>query len=263
MMTKPTIRPNMSLYWKLIISSGLLGCTLGVAQPSGIFSHLRIQSSAVWADNFSRTSHLPTQKSSQVYNLSGTVDNRHQLDRNWLLISKGEIARQYVTKYTALNNINATARLKLRRKFGLGPFAPVIDFSTQLTGTSFKETGRNGWLFEAGVSASKRLTESLRLTGGASWNHYSAKRRTYDVSTERLFLESSWDITERWRISLGASRIHGQFVANAAGKIWSQAIGGQLGPEIFQHYNTLAWEVSDTFGPGWVAYRNRDSTIDQ
>ena len=263
MMNNPTLRSNMSSFWKLALMSSLLGCTVGVAQPSGIFSHLRIQSSAVWADNLSRTSHLPTQKSSQIYNLIGTVDHRHQLDRNWMLITEVELAGQYVTQYDALNNINATTRLKLRHKFGLGPFATVIDFSTQLTGTSFKETGRNGWLFEAGASASKRITESLQLTGGASWNHFSAKRNTYNVSTDRLFLEGSWDITDRWRISLGGSRIEGKFVANAAGAIWSSAIGGQLGPEISQHYNTLAWEVSDTFGPGWVAYRNRESNVDQ
>lgn len=234
----------------------------GYSQTGGSLSALRLEAFHTWSDNISHTSHLPTIKSGQYLTASGAMDYSRQLNPNWLLVATGELAGQQVSKFDALNNLNAAGTLLLRRKFGLGPFAPVVELSSGLSAASFKESGRSGWQFAADGRVSKRLNESLSFAGGIGLTEYYARHAVFDLSNRKAFLEGNWDITDRWRVNAGFSRTWGEYLANASPKIWPLAIGGALGPEIFAHYNTLAWEVSDTYGPGWIAYRNRDTEID-
>ena len=247
----------------IFLSFLLCSASLCKAQSAGTFSGLRLQASSTWADNLNRSSHIPSVKSGQFYTASGTLDYSRQLNRNWIIIAEGEVVTNIVKKYSGLNSLSGTGKAKIRRKFGLGAYAPIFEASVGATVSSFKETARNGTQLEAGLRVSKRLTHALQFSGGINWEDFNARHRTYDVRTHRVFLEGNWDVTDRWRLSAGATRIWGQFVASAAGAVWPLALNGQLGPEVFQHYNTLAWEVSDTFGPGWVAYRNRESQVDQ
>ncbi|MCF7687425.1 MAG: hypothetical protein K9M98_00670 [Cephaloticoccus sp.] len=232
------------------------------AQPADIFSHLRLQTSAIWADNISRTSNVATQQSSQVYNLSGTWDQMHQVNRHWLLVTQVELAAVKVAKFDALNSFTASADATFRRKFGLGPLAPTLDFRGKLSGSSLKEAGRSGWQIEGRIVAAKRLTDSIKLSALAGWEEYSARHQAYDVITHRATAEIQWDITARWQLAGGGGRIWGEFVTNAAGSVWARAVGGSFGPVVRDHYQSLAWETSNTFGPGWVAYRVRDSRAD-
>jgi len=246
-----------------LVSCLLFSGLLCEAQTAGTLSNLRLQTSTTWAKNINRTSHDPSLKSGEFYTVSATLNYMKQLNRNWALIGEGEVVHHNVRKYSGLNSFSGIGKAKLRRKFGLGPFAPILEASVGMTISSFNETARNGTQLEAGLRVSKRLTHALQFSGGVNWEDFNARRRTYDVRTHRALFEGNWDITDRWRLSAGASRIWGQFVASAAGGVWPLALNGQLGPEIAQHYNTLSWQVSDTFGPGWVAYRNRESTVDQ
>ncbi len=250
-------------FFKASLAFALLSSACLVeAQPNGPLAHPRLQVSSTWTDNISSTSHLPTLKSGQYVTLNSTLDHTRQLDRNWLLIAEAGAELVNVPEFSALDSISATGQVKARRKFGLGPYAPYLQIHLAATVSHVEENPRSGFLWETGARLAKRLNHSLQIAGGINWDDYNAKHRTFDVRTHQVYLEGIWDITDRWRLSAGANRAWGHYVANADGNIWPLAIGGQLGQEIFQHYNTLAWEVSDSFGPGWVAYRNRASTMD-
>lgn len=47
----------------------------------------------------------------------------------------------------------------------------------------------------------------------------------------------------------------GEVTANAEWDVWWTAISGGFGPRIQDYYNRTAWQVTNTFGKGWVAYR--------
>lgn len=247
-----------------------LAATIGVlvmgsvtlAQTAGNFSALRLKASTTWADNLSHTSHLPTQKSGEFQTVGVATDYTRQVSRDWLLLGTAELQARHVEKFDSLNHVSGIGTFKLRRKFGLGPFAPVLEINSALTIARFDEDRRSGWEYSGGLALSKRVTETLSVAAHADAVEYFAKRPVYDVSNRKLSLEGDWDITERWRLTLGGGRTWGQYVANASPKVWPLAIGGQLGPVIATHYNTLAWEVTDSYGPGWVAYRVRDSHAD-
>ena len=244
-----------------------LGSTLAFAlspiRTSALTFDTQVQAAATWAENLSRTSHLPTRKSARLFAAGATFAGSHQLTSDWLLVTGGELSIQHVPRYDGLDRFGGGVSLNLRRKFGLGPYAPVLQLEASLRGESARESGRSGWQPAAGVRLSRRFTDLWRASGGAGWTHFIAEREPFDVQSRRVFLETSLDLTARWQVSLGAARQRGEFTANAAGAVWAQAIGGGLGPVIFNHYNTLTWEVTNTFGPGWVAYRIRDSRADQ
>lgn len=239
---------------------GGLGLGLGLIPAAAAASS--VQASTAWIDNLSRTSHGPTQKSARVDEVAVRFTTTRQLARDWLLFTEAGASLQHVDRFDALDRAGATGQLTLRRKFGLGSYAPIVEASGSLAGHAYRESGRNGWQPDVTVRFGKRLAESWRAAAGAGWTHLVAREEPYDVTTRRLFLELHHDVADGWQVGVGAARQWGEFTANAAGAIWAQAIGGGLGPVIFNHYNTLAWAVTDTYGPGWVAYRVRDSRAD-
>ena len=234
---------------------GILAASAVQAQTADFLHNLRTEASITWAENFSRTSAVPTQKSAQFYSMDASLDHRLQLSPNWLLQASGEVAGYWVPKYTALNHFAAGAQLNLQRKFGLGPFAPVLQFHSSLTGYAVNEGGRSGWQLQGGVQLSKRLTEAWRISGGMDWTEYAARHHPFDTNQHTARLEVTWDVTDRWQFNVGGSRLWGQLTANAAGSVWAQAINGGFGPVIYEVYNRNPWAVTDTFGSGWVAYR--------
>jgi hypothetical protein len=252
----------MFVYQRLVIVFALCASATGYSQSAGNLSALRLSTSSTWSDNISHTSHLPTLKSGQYFSVSGAMDFAKQLDRNWLFVAEGELVGQQVRKFSALNNLAVNGTLKVRRKFGLGPLAPVVEFATGLSAFEFKENGRSGWQASANGRISKRFNAELSLVTGVGLKEYFGNHPVFDLSDRKAFIEGDWDLSDRWRLSAGFSRAWGEYLANAHPTIWPLAIGGGLGPEIYTHYNTLAWEVTNTYGPGWVAYRNRDTTTD-
>jgi hypothetical protein len=208
-----------------------------------------------WAGNLSRTSHAPSQKSAALYTAQVSARQSHQLNRDWLLALTGEAGAELVPRFDALDHFHGGLHVQLRRKFGVGPFAPVLDFTGGLTGYSFREGGRSGWKAESGLSLGRRLTDTWRLAATGAWEEYLASHKSFNVGQHSLALESTWDLTERWQIGAGARRLWGRLTANARYDIYDLALDGGFGPAIRDYYNAIPYEVSGTFGPGWVAYR--------
>ncbi|MDP1579631.1 MAG: hypothetical protein Q8M02_05100 [Candidatus Didemnitutus sp.] len=215
----------------------------------------RMQASVAWAENYSRTSHAPTIREATIYTAHGFAAHARQLNSRWLLLAELDAGFEHVPDYRALDQVNAHGQLTLRRKFGLGPMAPVVDLSAGVARVAFREHGRSGWRSEATLAVSKRLTPEWRIGASGSWEKFDASHTTFDIQHRRFAVETHWHASERLTLSAGAARQWGRLVANAAWPIWSQAIAGGFGPVVSSYYNSIPWEISHTFGPGWVAYR--------
>lgn len=215
----------------------------------------RVGATATYAENISRTSYEPTAQDAAVFTVDGAYLHAKQLAPNWTLIGAVEASAEHVGRFSALNRAAAGARASVRHKFGLGPMVPVLEAGVALTAVRFDESGRSGWREEGFASLSQRVTESWRVVATANWESFTAARAPFDTHARRLGLETYYDVTDTWQFAAGVSRLHGQLVANAAWSVWGQAIGGALGPTVQQYYTSIPWEVSNTFGSGWVAYR--------
>jgi hypothetical protein len=215
----------------------------------------RLQAAAAWTENLSRTSFAPTAKDAASSSLDGAYVHARQLAPNWTAIVGVDAGLEHVPDFDALDRTSLGARATLRRKFGLGPLAPVLDAAVGLSRVDFRETGRSGWRQEGSLTLGKRLLETWRLAAFAGWESFTGRAAPFDTHARRVGFETFWDATERWRLGAGGSRLRGQLVANASWSVWAQAINGGLGPVVNAYYNSIPWQVTDTFGPGWVAYR--------
>ena len=212
------------------------------------------ETGATWAGNLSRTSYEPTAMSATIYRAGLAVTGSRQLAPSLLMSASADLGYEAVPKFDALNDWQAGLRLRLRYKYGLGPMVPMLDGVAGLSHHTIKEGGRSGWKLEGGLTLSKRLTETWRISAGASWQQFDADHAAFDVHDRRLSLETDWDVSEHWRLSAGLGWLRGRLTANAVGSVYAIALSGGFGPTISAYYSSIPWETSNTFGPGWVAY---------
>jgi hypothetical protein len=174
--------------------------------------------------------------------------------RNWLfdLGAAADILAE--PKFDRNSSISAGPRAGVQHKFGLGPLAPVLRFDSAFTYKSARIQSNSGWIAEAGLSLSKRLNESFRVSASGQWLEHYADQATFDIQQRTVSVEATWDINQRWRLSASAGRLSGRVVANAAGAAWEAAEDGALGPVVASYYQSIPSEVTDSYGPGWVSY---------
>lgn len=230
----------------------LLACLAAAALPAAEY---RMQAATAWVDNLSRTSAAAFQRDAAVLALDAAVVESRQLARDWTVVAALEAGREQVPDFRGLDRTALGARATLRRKFGLGPFAPVLEAGLAVARHDFREDGRSGWRQEGGLALAKRLDESWRVAASATWDSVAARGAPFDTHGLRLAVDASWDLADRWRLAAGAARYDGQIVANAAGTVWATALADGFGPRIGSYYRSTPWEITGTFGPGWVAYR--------
>lgn len=230
----------------------LLACLAAAALPAAEY---RMQAATAWVDNLSRTSAAAFQRDAAVLALDAAVVEARQLARDWTVVAALEAGREQVPDFRGLDRTALGARAILRRKFGLGPFAPVLEAGLAVARHDFREDGRSGWRQEGGLALAKRLDESWRVAASATWDSVAARGAPFDTHGLRLAVDASWDLADRWRLAAGAARYDGQVVANAAGTVWATALADGFGPRIGAYYRSTPWETTGTFGPGWVAYR--------
>lgn len=215
----------------------------------------RAQAMGAWTENISRTSFTPTAKDASSFTVDASVVEARQLAADWTLIAGLEAGAERVSNFTALDRTSVGGTVTLRRKFGLGAFAPVVDATLAATRVAQREGGRSGWREEGQLRVSKRFTETLRGAVFARWQSFSARGAPFDTHERRLGAELTWDFAERWSLGAGGSRLNGQLTANAAGNVWWAALSGAFGEKVYDYYEDVPWTVTNTFGPGWVAYR--------
>lgn len=210
---------------------------------------------SVWAENYSRTSDPNTAKDAATHEFAASTGVSRQLPSGWLATGDGTISWETVPKFDALDAWKFSVQGGLRRKFGLGALAPTLQVSASALRAEFEEKGRSGTQLQAGLRLGKRLTSSWRAAVGAEWTVYYAKHAPFDLHQNRVFIETAWDVTDRWQLSAGAARVEGEITANAANNVYMTALMGGFGPAIQSYYRSVPWQVTDTFGPGWIAYR--------
>lgn len=223
--------------------------------------HLTASGTFGKADNISRTSHEPSRKDAETYDLSLASTHSRQLSRNLLLIATAEASTLSVPDYELTDSSRLGGKLTLQRKFGLGPQATVLQFSASANYKAARLTDDRGWTTEAGVQLSKRVLPNLRLAANASWLEHTARRNTFDLGQHSYSAEARWDISDRWSLSGSAGRLSGDIVANASWAIWSTMLSGGFGQTIFNYYTSRPWHTTNLYGSGWVSY-NVEADVD-
>ena len=99
-------------------------------------------------------------------------------DSNSLRLQADLGAEAYNT-YHGLNNVSLGGSAFLKHKWDLGLYAPWTGVSVSATRLDYNENVRDGWQYQAQLSAGKRVAEHLDL-----WVDFAIQRRTADKDTE-------------------------------------------------------------------------------
>jgi len=209
---------------------------------------------ANWVENLSRTSFAPTRKDAATYELSLDASRHEQLAPDWLLHAGAEATLFNAPAYDLTNYLKLGPRLGLQRKFGLGPYAPVLQLDTALSYKAARLDADRGWTTEASLRLARRFTPTFKAGVTSLWVGHHARSATFDLNQHSCSIDATWDFSDQWTLSGSAGRLSGDIVANAAWSVWGQAIGGGFGPVVSGYYNSRPWEVYNLYGPGWVSY---------
>lgn len=157
--------------------------------------------------------------------------------------------------YDLLDEGGFGPRASLRKKFGLGPEAPVLAFEAATLGRFARIDENDGITLQGAVTLSKRFNPVLSAQLRGDWQENVAEGSTFDVHHYAGEARIILDPTDRVRLSIGGGYLTGTFTAGASAARFAGALGGALGSEVADYYATVSRTVTNAFQPGWTAYR--------
>lgn len=127
-------------------------------------------------------------------------------------------------RYSGLDNLGIGVRGLFREKLGLGPDAPWVSIALRALHRDYHYDYRDGWQYDAGVSAGKGFGERWNLSASVRYDRYEADKQqpavlpglstaAYDVSGWTFGARSAVLLTQSDTLSLSASWRHGTVTA--------------------------------------------------
>lgn len=123
-------------------------------------------------------------------------------------LSLGLVANgaQYA-RYEGLDNVGLGVRAQLRTKFGLGAEAPWVALAARAVHRDYRDDLRDGWDYEAAITAGKQISERWSLRGSVRYDAYVADQvsprsvrglssAAYDVDGWTLGAQAAFRLTE-------------------------------------------------------------------
>jgi len=154
--------------------------------------------------------------------------------------------------YSGLNNLALGTSLSLRQKFGLGALAPWVSGWASGARLDYEDKARDGWRYEFGIGAGKRLTDAWDIEATYRYQHRTQDHpvavvpgisgAVFDLQAHQAGVRSEYAMTDR--VSLGAGFDYRR------GDVASTTLRNFT---IFT--NSTAIALDPVFGPDAVGYR--------
>lgn len=208
-----------------------------------------------WTENLGRASGQSDFRDTSSFEADVTIGTSKQLSPS--LTGRLQFESNALTVPDYELNDEATAGLRgiLRRKFGLGPEAPVLAVEAAALGRLARIDERDALILQGAATLSKRFNSVVSAQIRGEWQEHVADTATFDVHHYGIEGRLAIDPTDRVRVSVGGGYRDGTFTAGASGARFAGALAGALGPDIANYYAGVPQTVTNAFGPGWVAYR--------
>ncbi len=175
-------------------------------------------------DNVPNAIDAPDRKSdgSATLNLAGVL---HQQLGDYTGLGLNLIAESVsYFRYSGLDNLAVGAQAQLRHKFGLGPEAPWSAFAVRALHRDYRDDFRDGWQYDAGLSAERRFGERWDVSASLHYDRYEADRlqsavlpgvstAAYDVAGWTFGVQAAYLLAEVDTLSISCFRRHGTVTA--------------------------------------------------
>ena len=179
------------------------------------------------------------------------------LGESYSVTVAGDLSGESFHRLTGLSNASVDGAFALKKKWGLGAFAPWARIGVSVARSNYKDSYRNAWIYRAMLASGQRVDERWNL-----WVEYAFERRAANAQTEEVpglsgdaFSQDShnvaanleYSLSERTFLALGLLGRHGDVESTTGG---SAKI----------YYASRALAEDPAFGPDAYAYRLTGTT---
>jgi hypothetical protein len=180
------------------------------------------------------------------------------LGENYSLSVGGDLGGEYYDQLKGLNNASLGGALAVKRKWGLGAYAPWLRIGLSVAHADYNDDYRNATVYRTTLAAGQRLDERWNL-----WAEYAYERRAassqpelvpgisgdaYSQAGQTLTGNAEYALNESTFLVFGALVRHGDVVSTA-----------EPGPAIFSVARAIA--ADPAFGPDEYAYKLTGTTF--
>ena len=179
------------------------------------------------------------------------------LGQSYSVTLAGDLGGESFHKLPGLNNTWLDAVFAVKKKWGLGAFAPWARAGLSVARSSYDDSYRNGWIYRPTLASGRRIDERWNL-----WAEYAFERRSatpqmqelpalygdaYSQDSHNAAAHAEYSLNENAFLAIGALVRHGDVVSTTAA-------GGRI-------YRAPRARAEDpAFGPDAYAYRLSGTT---
>jgi hypothetical protein len=179
------------------------------------------------------------------------------LDDGYSVTAGGDLSGEAFRKLTGLNHGSLDATFALKKKWGLGAFAPWARAGVSAGRSSYDDSYRNAWDYRAALASGRRVDERWNL-----WAEYAFERRAasprpeeapgvsgdaYSQDSHNVAVNLEYSLNENTFLALGLLGRHGDVVSTTRGSA-----------QIYEASRALAEDPA--FGPEAYAYKLTGTT---
>lgn len=174
---------------------------------------------------------------------SFSFGRQHFIDEsNFSLSYAAKLSNESFNQLTGLSHSGAGLQLNAKNKFGIGPYAPIVNLGMSLERHAFRDTERNALWHQIELKVSKRLSEHIQVWASAAIekNHADHQERveyyvpgtTFETSNRvyKLNLDFAQSTSSIWNIAY-AMRRGDVLVTTKADLAYNYAIARAIRPD--------------------------------
>ena len=159
---------------RLALLLALAGCALGASLCARAELLLDATGSYTYDDNVSNGLEEEDRIADQILFLGLTAAWYEQLGSGTGFNAALMAEQSGYAEYSGLTNLAGGARIGLRHKFGLGAQAPLVGLSGQALYRNYHYDYRDGWQYDAALTAGTAVSERLSLQGSVRYDDFQA-----------------------------------------------------------------------------------------
>lgn len=174
------------------------------------------------------------------------------LGESYIVTVGGDVSGESFRRLTGLGNVSVDGMLALKKKWGIGAFAPWARAGVTVGRWSYDDSYRNAWDYRATLASGRRIDERWNL-----WAEYAFERRAaaaqeeevpglsgdaFSQDSHNLGINLEYSVSQNVFLALGLLGRHGDVTSTAS-----------PGPKVFFAAKALAEDPA--FGPDFYTYR--------
>jgi long-subunit fatty acid transport protein len=187
-----------------------------------------------------------------IVSAAASVYQLYPLGDHYSVTVAGNLGAESYHRIDGLSNAYVGGAVSLRRRWGLGAYAPWARLEVQETRSDYRDDYRNGWLDRASLAVGKRIDERWNIHGEYAWERRTAATQPQEVAgiSGDAFSQSSRSLSAGVEFSWSENTYLTFGVAGRHGDVVSTTL---------DHYDQLAASraiaADPAFGPIAYAYK--------